>query len=95
MDNLYGISEYVVDCINNSLRRFYHHTKHVKYSQLVLYLYYSFDITEIRYKGSYINVLKALGENIHFDISGYFVITELDITGVVCTYNLGKGKVIL
>ena len=52
-------------------------------SQLLLYrrrnLYYLFDITEFRYKGSYINGLEVLGENIHFDISGYFVIPEFDI----------------
>ena len=29
----------------------------------------------IRYKGSNISVIKAIGKNIHFDISGYFVIT--------------------
>ena len=53
-----------------------------KYSQLPLYrsrrdLYYLFDITEFRYKRSYINGLEVLEENIHFDISGYFVISEL------------------
>ena len=47
--------------------------------------YYSFDMTEFRYKGSNINVLKALGENIHFGISCHFVITEFDITGVDCS----------
>ena len=52
------------------------------YSQLPLYrserdLYYLFDITEFRYKGSYTNGLEVLGENINFDISGYFVISEL------------------
>ena len=41
-------------------------------------MYYLFDIpvTEFRFKGSYINVLKVLGENIRFDISGYFIITS-------------------
>ena len=57
------------------------------YSQLPLYrsrrdLYYLFDITEFREKWSYIIGLKVLGENIHFDISGYFVISEFDIEGV-------------
>ena len=28
--------------------------------------------------------MKALGERTHFDISGHFVITELDIEGVYC-----------
>ena len=60
-------------------------------SKLPLYrnrrdLYYLFDITEFRYKGSYINCLEVLGENIHFDISGYFVISECDIEGVDCMY---------
>ena len=55
-----------------------------KYSQLPLYqcrsgLYYSFDTTEFRYKRSYINGLEVLGENIHFDMNGYFVISEFDI----------------
>ena len=40
-------------------------------------LYYLFDITEFRYKRSYINGLEVLGGNIHFDMSGYFVISEL------------------
>ena len=64
-------------------------------SQLPLYRsrrdpHYSFDITEFRYKGSYINGLEVLGENIHFDISGYFVISEFDIEEVDCskTYNI-------
>ena len=48
--------------------------------------YYLFDITEFRYKGSYINGLKVLGENIQ---SAYihkrlFVISEFDIEGVDC-----------
>ena len=47
-------------------------------------LYYLFDITEFRYKESYFNGLEVLGENIHFDISGYFVISEFDIEGVNC-----------
>ena len=59
------------------------------YSQLPLYrsrrdLYYLFDITEFRYKGSYISGLEVLRENIHFDISGHFVISEFDIEGVDC-----------
>ena len=33
------------------------------------------------------NGLEVLGENIHFDISGYFVISEFDIEGVDCNYN--------
>ena len=64
------------------------------YSQLPLYrsrrdLHYLFDITEFRYKGSDINSLEFIGENIHFDISGYFVISEFDIEGVDCSrvYN--------
>ena len=35
---------------------------------------------------SYINVLEILGENIHFDISGYFDIFEFDIEGVDCRF---------
>ena len=40
-----------------------------KYNQLPLYrsrrdLYYLFDITEFRYKGSYINGLEVLGGNL-------------------------------
>ena len=54
------------------------------YRQLPLFrsrkdLYYLFDITESRYKGSYLNYL-VLGENIHFDIGGYFIISNSDIT---------------
>ena len=57
------------------------------YSQLSLYrslrdLYNLFDITKFRYKGGYIDGLEVLGENIHFDIRGYFVISEFDIEGV-------------
>ena len=48
-------------------------------------MYYLFNITEFRYKGSYLNGLEVLGENIHFDISGYFVISEFDIEGVDCS----------
>ena len=60
-----------------------------KYNQLPLYrsqkdLYYLFDITEFRYKGSYINGLEVLEENIHFDISGYFAISKFDKEGVDC-----------
>ena len=60
------------------------------YSQLPLYrsprdLYNSFELTEFRYKGSYINCLEVLGENILFDISEYFVISEFDIEGVDCS----------
>ena len=63
------------------------------YSQLPLYrsrrdLYYLFDIPEFRYKGSYTNGLEVLGENIDFDISGYFVISKFDIEGVDCTYHI-------
>ena len=61
------------------------------YSQLSLYrsrrdLYYLFGITEFRYKGSYISGLEVLRENIRFDISGHFVISEFDIEGVDCTF---------
>ena len=61
------------------------------YSQLPLYrsrwdLYFSFDMTEFSYKGSNISAMKALGERIHLDISGHFVITEFDIEGVYCIY---------
>ena len=64
----------------------------MKYIQLPLYrsrrdLYYLFDITEFRYKGSYINGLEVLGENISFDISGYYVISELVIEGVDCIFG--------
>ena len=31
---------------------------------------------------SYIHCLELLGEYIHFDISGYFVISEFDIEGI-------------
>ena len=72
------------------------------YSELPLYrssrdLYYLFDITELRYKGCYINVLEVLGENIHFDISEYFVIPEFDIEGVDCSSSsiLSKFQSIL
>ena len=44
-----------------------------------------FDLTVFRYNGSYINDLEDLGENIHFDISDYFVIPEFDIEGVDCS----------
>ena len=61
----------------------------INYSQLPLYhsrrgLYYLFDITKFRYKRSYNNGLEVLGEDIHFDISGYFDISEFDIKGVDC-----------
>ena len=53
------------------------------YSQLPLHrsrrdLYYMFDITEFRFKGSYVNGLEVL-------ISGYFVISEFDMEGVDCS----------
>ena len=80
------ISLYPIDLYGNLMGtspnvQNYHY---IQYSQLSLYrsrrdLYYLFDITEFRYKGSYINGLEVLGENIHFDISGYFVISEFDI----------------
>ena len=39
----------------------------------------------VRYnRMSYINGLWVLGENFHFDISGYLVIFEFDIKGVHC-----------
>ena len=52
-----------------------------------------FDITEFRYKESYTNGLEVLGENIHFDISGYFVIFEFVIEGVAvdCICNNGNN----
>ena len=49
---------------------------------------YSFDLTEFRYKGSNVSAMKDVGENIHFEISSHFVITEFDITGVA---NLQLG----
>ena len=65
------------------------------YSQLPLYRsrrdrYYLFDITEFCYKGSNIDVLKVIRVNIHFDISGHFVATEFDISGVDCSVNSYK-----
>ena len=39
---------------------------------------------DIRYKRIIINAFSALGENLHFVISGYFVISDLVITGVYC-----------
>ena len=70
------------------------------YSQLPLYrsrrdLYYLFGITEFRYTGSYINGFEVLGENIHFDMSGYFVISEVDIEGIDCMYLLYYYSIIL
>ena len=44
----------------------------------------SFVISDIRYKRIIINAFSALGENLHFVISGYFVISDLVITGVYC-----------
>ena len=41
-------------------------------------LVFSFEITQFCYKGSNICAIQALGENIHFDISGHFVICEFD-----------------
>ena len=38
----------------------------------------------IRYKRIIINAFSALGKNLHFVISGYFVISSLVITGVYC-----------
>ena len=38
----------------------------------------------VRYKECNINVLKALGKIIHFNISDRFVISEFDRTGVDC-----------
>ena len=69
----------------------------MSYSQLPLYrsrrdLYYLFDISEFRYKDQYINGLEFLGENIQFDISGYFVISEFDIEGVDCNYIFGHRR---
>ena len=49
-------------------------------------LYYLFDITEFRYKGSHINGLEVIGENIHFDISGYFVISSVFTIDSDCIY---------
>ena len=65
----------------------------IHYSKLPLYrsrrdLYYLFDITQFRYKGSYINGLEVLGGNIHFDISSHFVISDFDIEGVDCTLKM-------
>ena len=51
-------------------------------------LYYVFNITEFRHKGSHNNGLEFLGENIDFDISGYFVISEFDIEEVDCIMML-------
>ena len=42
------------------------------------------DITEFRNTVSYINSLEVLGENFHFDMSRYFVLSEFDIEGVGC-----------
>ena len=42
----------------------------------------SFVISDIRYKRIIINAFSALGENLNFVISGYFVISDLVITGV-------------
>ena len=50
---------------------------------LYRYRYYSLNITEFRYKGSNINVLKVLGEY-SLQCKRSFVITESDKTGVDC-----------
>ena len=42
---------------------------------------YSFVISDIRYKRIIINAFNTLGGNLHFVISGYFVISDLVITG--------------
>ena len=55
-------------------------------------LYCLFVITKFRYKGSYINGLEGLGENVHFDIRGYFVLSEFDIEGVDCSFKFVKCK---
>ena len=41
-------------------------------------------ISDIRYKRIIINAYSALGENLHFVISGYFVVADLVIRGVYC-----------
>ena len=41
----------------------------------------------LRYKRIIINAFSALGGNLHFVISGYFVISDLVITGVYCIIN--------
>ena len=38
----------------------------------------------LRYKRIMINAFSALGEDLHFVISGYFVISDLVLTGVYC-----------
>ena len=55
---------------------------------IYIYTVNSLDITEFRYKGCNINCLEVVGENIHFDISGYFVISEFDVEGVDCILYL-------
>ena len=41
-------------------------------------------ITEFRYTESYINGFGGSRGKIHFDISGYFVMSDFDIEGVDC-----------
>ena len=70
-------------------------SKRFRHGQLPLYrsrrdLYYLFDITKFRYGGSYINGLEVLGENIHLDVSGYFVISEFDIQRELTVYTCSR-----
>ena len=52
-------------------------------------LYYLFDITEFRFIGSYVNVLKALGGNLYFDISaGHNFLFCFRIAILLCNFEI-------
>ena len=58
-------------------------------------MYRSFDKNRISLLRCYINVLKIVRRNIHFNISGQLVITEFDITGVDSIANIRINAIVV